>query len=302
VLVVAVALSGGVARALECGDTVTASVTLTADLVCPDFGLFVGADDVTVDLGGHTISGPATPDSVGIFSVGAERVTVLGPGKVVDFDLGVHLRLGSGHLVRGVTTKARQALSLNEVVGGTLLGNYAVPLGPDPFSAAIVLVRASSSQALHNDVQDFETGILVNQGEGNRLTGNVIVARVGVRLGDTQGNRVEDNTLLGGDVGVAIGKLFGVATSNQNRVLGNRILDPGVTGVLLQLNPSGDKNVGNIIRANTVRGGQWGVQIEATNRKTRVLDNILFDQTLAHIVDDGLLTTLHGNVCWPGSC
>ena len=81
-----------------------------------------------------------------------------------------------------------------------------------------------------------------------------------------------------------------------------RALECGVTGVLLRLNPSGDRNVGNIIRANTVRGGQFGVEIEATNRKTRVLDNVLFDQTLAHIVDDGLLTTLHGNVCWPGSC
>jgi hypothetical protein len=300
--VVVIALSGGSARALECGETVTASVTLTADLVCPDFGLFVGADDVTVDLAGHKITGPGTPDTAGIFSVGAERVTVLGPGEILDFDSGVHLRLGSGHLVRGVTTKARRALTLNEVVGGTLLGNYAVPLGQDPFSAAIVLVRATSSQALYNDVQGFETGILINQGEGNRLTGNLVVARAGVLLGDTQRNTVEDNTLLGGDFGIGIGKRFGVATSNQNRILGNRILDPAVAGVLLQLNPSGDKNVGNVIRANTVRGGQWGVQIEATNRKTRVIDNILFDQTLAHIVDDGLLTILRGNVCWPGSC
>ena len=43
---------------LQCGQTVTHSVKLNADLTdCPDNGLVIGANDVTVDLNGHTIDG-----------------------------------------------------------------------------------------------------------------------------------------------------------------------------------------------------------------------------------------------------
>jgi hypothetical protein len=43
---------------IECGDTITHSVTLTADLgPCPGDGLIVGADGITIDLGGHTLTG-----------------------------------------------------------------------------------------------------------------------------------------------------------------------------------------------------------------------------------------------------
>ncbi|MGZ8648724.1 MAG: hypothetical protein ACXW08_08870, partial [Solirubrobacteraceae bacterium] len=43
---------------LQCGQTVTHSVKLKADLTdCPGNGLVIGANDVTVDLNGHTIDG-----------------------------------------------------------------------------------------------------------------------------------------------------------------------------------------------------------------------------------------------------
>jgi hypothetical protein len=47
---------------LACGDTITADVTLTADLTgCQDNGLVIGADNVTLDLNGHTIGGDGAP-------------------------------------------------------------------------------------------------------------------------------------------------------------------------------------------------------------------------------------------------
>ena len=43
---------------VSCGQTLTHSVKLANDLTnCPNNGLVVGADDVTVDLNGHTIDG-----------------------------------------------------------------------------------------------------------------------------------------------------------------------------------------------------------------------------------------------------
>ena len=46
---------------VKCGDTLTHSVKLTADLTdCPGDGLVIGADGITVDLNGHTIDGTVT--------------------------------------------------------------------------------------------------------------------------------------------------------------------------------------------------------------------------------------------------
>src|SRR4051794_1470306 len=43
-----------------CGDTITVDTTLHADLVdCPSNGLVIGADDLTLNLNGHTIDGDA---------------------------------------------------------------------------------------------------------------------------------------------------------------------------------------------------------------------------------------------------
>ena len=56
--------TGGVAQAkvLHCGDVITANTKLTSDLVnCPDNGLVIGADNITLDLNGHVIDGDGTP-------------------------------------------------------------------------------------------------------------------------------------------------------------------------------------------------------------------------------------------------
>lgn len=72
---------------LSCGDTVTTSVTLTEDLLdCPGDGLVVGADGVTIDLNGHTVSG-VWPSS-GIRIEGFDGVTVRN-GVLWVFNFGV---------------------------------------------------------------------------------------------------------------------------------------------------------------------------------------------------------------------
>ena len=63
VVFAAIAVDDGRAQAshashLSCGDTITADTTLDSDLVnCPNNGIVIGADNVTLDLNGHTIDG-----------------------------------------------------------------------------------------------------------------------------------------------------------------------------------------------------------------------------------------------------
>src|SRR5436305_6497018 len=71
----------GAAAQVSCGQVVTHSLTLEADLVCPltvGTGLVVGADGITIDLNGHSIA-PQFPDTLGVGidnRAGHDRVTV----------------------------------------------------------------------------------------------------------------------------------------------------------------------------------------------------------------------------------
>jgi dipeptidyl aminopeptidase/acylaminoacyl peptidase len=47
-----------VANHVQCGDVITQDTTLDSDLIdCPGDGLVIGADNITLDLNGHTIDG-----------------------------------------------------------------------------------------------------------------------------------------------------------------------------------------------------------------------------------------------------
>jgi len=61
-LTIAGAVVGGsqaLAGPVSCGDTITTDTTLDSGLLdCPNNGIVIGADDITLDLNGHTIDLP----------------------------------------------------------------------------------------------------------------------------------------------------------------------------------------------------------------------------------------------------
>ena len=107
------------AFAIQCGDTVSGTVTLAADMVCNNInGLNVGADNTTINLNGHTISciGPGfngscqwvdgvsgLPSRAGIYSSNKKGIKVVGPGTISGFLYDVYIYGGTGHTVSGLT-------------------------------------------------------------------------------------------------------------------------------------------------------------------------------------------------------
>ena len=100
-LVGATAVGDGRARAsqVSCGDRITADTTLQPDLVnCPNHGIVIGADGVTLDLNSHLVDGDGTPAAdcnprkepcdFGLFNDGHYGVTVR-DGSVREFGTGV---------------------------------------------------------------------------------------------------------------------------------------------------------------------------------------------------------------------
>ncbi len=83
------------AAEITCGQTITASVTLTADIgPCPGDGIVVGADHIRIDLAGHTISGavidettpPVTTQPTGVRVGTHDHVTVTN-GRIVGYTI-----------------------------------------------------------------------------------------------------------------------------------------------------------------------------------------------------------------------
>src|SRR5918998_5929404 len=81
------------AAAPSCGAVVMKSTTLRANLTnCPGDGLVIGADNLTLDLGGHTIDGTGATGSVGVLLMARHGVTVK-RGRIKEF--GNDVGLGS---------------------------------------------------------------------------------------------------------------------------------------------------------------------------------------------------------------
>jgi len=91
------------------GQEIDRSVTLHRDIgPCPEDGLVITADNITVDLNGHTIVGdPTARDGrckAGIVLRGVRGVTVRN-GTVRGFDAGVAIMGGGGNTVRQITVE-----------------------------------------------------------------------------------------------------------------------------------------------------------------------------------------------------
>jgi parallel beta-helix repeat protein len=123
----AIGISSASGAPLQCGDVVTQDTTLSTDLVdCPGDGLVIGADDVKLDLNGHTIDGDNQaanfPGDQGVnISGGFDRVRVVN-GTVQQFDSGVRLDRSDDSRIEQLTSSANHiGLNILDSAGDVVL-------------------------------------------------------------------------------------------------------------------------------------------------------------------------------------
>jgi parallel beta-helix repeat protein len=247
------------ASAVECGDVITQDTTLTADLTCGpgQTALIIGASNITLDLGGYTISGPFT----GSLQTGGIGVLVASPytnvtirnGTIRGFGIGVRLDTTSGNTVRNLTLVQNvRGVDVANANNNIIEKNRIEGSGLD----AIRLGGVSS-------------GNVVRQ---NTLTGNVFGISV---TDDTSNNTVTQNTVTGGGA-------FGIAvfTSGTGNVVSRNIVSgTGQDGIVVS---AGSQNT--LVSQNTVSlSGRDGISVGATTVGTRVLQNTVFQNS-----DDGI--------------
>jgi parallel beta-helix repeat protein len=306
-------LGGGKAAAvqqLSCGDTITADATLHRNLVnCPNHGIIIGADNLTLDLNYHTIDGDGTPAAgcdpetefcdVGVLNRGHDGVTVV-HGSVREFNVGVWgLRVSHNRLL-GISSSGNECCGLGFFRGTrSLVRNSSGSGTPRNAGPGMFLIESHHVRVLHSSFRNNgDQGIFVLDSSHNLFRGNLFSHNrfFGIVLERSDRNQVRRNrSRRDGEVGIY------VAPGNRNVIARNRVShvrrSRGVgRGIVVD---GGDRNViarnsvrdtegdailvgcgrcpvlaGTVVRRNQIRGaGEDGVHIDKA-RHTRLRRNV----------------------------
>ena len=243
---------------VACGDTVTTDVTLTADLDCTGTALTVGASNITIDLGGHVITG--TDTSIGLVGQDFDGITVRN-GAIEGFAFGVDIVKAERVTVEDleITSAATvpsgfpaTGLNFAEVSGATISGNR-VSRG----QAGISFVTASDVTIVDNTLDAVQTGIQVLESTDVQVERNTAAGDAGgISLQATGNTTVVANTISGGISGIYV--LQPGVLDTGNIVAGNTttgassagiFVDQGDGGVALHMNRADRNFTGIVVRS-----------------------------------------------------
>lgn len=286
---------------VECGQVITADTTLDGDIgPCTDNGIVIGADGVTLDLNGHTISGTDQPgDGAGVLLRNIRGATVFG-GTVEDFDGGVVIEGGGGNSVGLITARDNIGSSSQNVVAGVLYGDgIAVLASTDNRIVQNTVVGNGpfSGIGLYENPDTDHPGYTRGPTTGNVVQRNVVADNVACKPGpfcDISGIRIEPdvgpNNVIRGNTVTGNGldgiSLFGRV--NETRVIGNHVSGNGFLGAVRGdgIRVFGYRNLiqGNESFDNATSGisvGRRGIAAPGSLPAPNGRDNRLFDNVAA---------------------
>jgi parallel beta-helix repeat protein len=201
----AVSAAPASAAVVACGTVVTSNITLTGNLgPCPDDALIAGADNITIDLGGYTISG--TGNGAGVRVAQHSGVTVT-KGTIRGFHTGVVLDESTGSVVSKLVLRDNiRGVNVAGSDGNLVEKNTIRNSGLDAIRLGLSADNVISKNVLSGNV--FGIGV-ADFSTGNRVELNVIRDTRGFGISvfsDSDSNRLEKNDVqrtLQGD-GIAI--------------------------------------------------------------------------------------------------
>lgn len=297
----AVTAASSAERTVSCGDTVTTDTTLERDLRnCPNNGLVIGADGVTLDLNGHTVDGDGRPFEqcgrrqlcdVGVFNDGHDGVTVR-DGSARGFGVGILLGGARDNRILNVASSGNVffgfvfADSSHSVIRASA-GNA----NPAPEGDGLGVFASHHLRIVGNDFRrnglgmhiEDSTNLLVKQ---NRMTGNRDpgllmeadrntvrgnrTARNGSGIVVARGSRnvIASNRSMRDDEGIAVEKGHG------NVVARNVVVGVRYSGIRLGIVKPSIGSVGTLVRGNLVRAaGRHGFEVNPPDRHSRLIGN-----------------------------
>jgi parallel beta-helix repeat protein len=189
-----------------CGATISSDTQLDSDLTnCPGNGIVIGADDITLDLNGHTINGDGVLGcdefyacDFGVDNTAGHDGVTIENGSIRDFATAVFVLDASNNRLRRLSAS-------HNILGGLLL--IAAP-------GAGIERNSISANGLTTD----QAGLIVFDSSEVRIEGNSVFDNgdIGMFLQGVDDSRVERNSVSGNpEAGV-------ILDGNRNEVSGNR--------------------------------------------------------------------------------
>ncbi len=291
---------------MGCGAVITATTTLTADVgPCPGDGLVIGANNITLNLNGHTISGTGAGDGshAGIRLTARSGVRIAGtPGSTVrGFSAGVAIIGGSGDRVSGLTIRDNVGPISDQAIFGdgvavffsannTIIDNTITHNGVYD-GVGILGPNSNDNRILNNRISDT-----VDMGQISGGTGNGVIVNAFLDENFPREQSVHRNSIIGNRIetsdnsGVAnLSSVDGVVANNLIRGNGRDPANNPRNGIGVRHLERAQPDTHMIIQANTVvdnHGGD-GIQIGAE------VNTVSVNQV--HGNDDGILVTQQGH-------
>ena len=173
--------SCGGATVCHCGDVVTSSYILPADLTCSEDGLYIGSDGVTLDGGGHSLTGSGEYEYYGLSINGsASNVTIRDFSNITSFDYGIFVSSDSGYNIENVTANSNLAAGI--VLAGNS-GNTISGCTTNNNTSYGILLEDSSDNTITNNTS--------NNNLGDIRSGN---PSAGIGLDSSSSNIITSNT------------------------------------------------------------------------------------------------------------
>jgi parallel beta-helix repeat protein len=305
--VVGVVVFGGeravAVQQLSCGDTITTDATLHHNLVnCPNNGILIGADNVTLDLNYHRIDGDGAKAvgcgdqedcDLGVASIGHDGVTVV-HGSVREFRIGVAVAVARHNRVLDISSSKNQDFGIFLFgVARSVVRNSSGSSSPPPEGDGMGMFGADHVRILNNSFRhNAQPGIHLNDSSHNLIKGNVFSRNApGIALEQADRNRVRRNRFARNGASVVIapgtanviarnriskgGDGIAIEKGHRNLVARNQIVGASGNGVYLALNRPSIGGHDNLIRRNSVRAsGGDAFLVRREDRHSRLKRNV----------------------------
>jgi len=315
------------ALALSCGDILVTDIKLDSSIDCKsnEPGLFIGADNVTIDLNGFTIQGGS--DHFGIFSDGYSNLKVIN-GGISGFASGVYVEEGTGIEIKQVSLTNQSVDSVvilhSQFVS---INNVQISL-PESSGSAIFLVGIEDAKVRSVTVSGGGYGVLSGDSRDFMVTDSFFTdianEGVGVRIVNNDGAIVRHNRIVGSRESDGTSNCYsGIdvvdGPSNAVQIHDNVIIkcgwgifigdfEPAISGLLIQKNLVFDNRAGifvlglehSLLLGNRVHFNEdAGIGLNGGSTANKVMHNIVTGNGLTDMSHDESSTANKwlGNTC-----
>jgi large repetitive protein len=282
-----------------CGETITTDTTLDSDLVdCPNHGIVIGADGVTLDLNGHVIEGDGARFAqcrprreacdIGVLNEGHDGVTVKN-GSVRAFDTGVLVAESRENRVVGISSSRNRVFGFVVAEAAhTVMRDSTGEDNPVPDGDGIGVFASRHVRILDNSFRRNALGMHVADSSEILIKGNVVSRNrtEGIKLegsrNQVRGNRCARNSACisvdRGDRNVIAGNrsvrdVGGVLIlkGRANLVSRNVVVRARINGIRLAFEEPGLGGTSNVVRRNVVRGSRGDAFVVASRDRRSFL-------------------------------